>query len=246
MSSGSTHDTATADGRGEDDDGLGEDDVSLTIGGSQPLTPELIVAVEALCTRVEDASGDPVVVLRLGAPPAGAAPERAAVPVAIHLVNRWERALRRLERVNAVTLAVAEGRCGGPALEAMLSCDYRIGGPDLRLAPSSGTGEPWPGMAVHRLANQLGVAKVRQLVLFGTELPAVRALEVGLVDELSDDLPAALTARLALARGLTGTEIAIRRRLLLEATSTSFEDALGTHLAACDRTLRRLQESSTS
>jgi isomerase DpgB len=27
--------------------------------------------------------------------------------------------------------------------------------------------------------------------------------------------------------------------LLLEAPATSFEDALGTHLAACDRTLRR-------
>jgi len=36
-----------------------------------------------------------------------------------------------------------------------------------------------------------------------------------------------------------GRELSIRRRLLLEAASTSFEDALGAHLAACDRALRR-------
>jgi len=32
-----------------------------------------------------------------------------------------------------------------------------------------------------------------------------------------------------------------QRQLMLEATAASFEDALGTHLAACDRTLRRVR-----
>ena len=36
----------------------------------------------------------------------------------------------------------------------------------------------------------------------------------------------------------TGRELAIRRRLLLDATTTSYEDALGAHLAACDRAVR--------
>ena len=40
---------------------------------------------------------------------------------------------------------------------------------------------------------------------------------------------------------VAGAEHAIRRQLLLEAATTSYEDALGAHLAACDRELRRLR-----
>jgi isomerase DpgB len=232
LSSASSHDTVTADERDEGD-------AVLAISGAGQPTPELIAEVEAVCARIEDAPGNPVVVLRLGRTTLGDAPRPTRAPLAVHVVNRWERALRRLERLDAVTLAVAEGSCGGPALEALLSCDYRIGTLDLLLSPPILSGEPWPGMVLHRLAHQLGVAKVRQLALFGTELPAMRAAEVGLVDEITDDIPGALAGRVALARKLTGSEVAIRRRLLLEAASTSFEDALGTHLAACDRTLRR-------
>jgi isomerase DpgB len=36
-----------------------------------------------------------------------------------------------------------------------------------------------------------------------------------------------------------GAELAIRRQLMDEASWMSFEDALGPHLAACDRALRR-------
>lgn len=237
LSSGNRHDTTV----GTSDGG----DIGLTINGGRQPTTELIEEVEAACARVEDGPDNPVIVLRVGTA-SGEDDAETAAPVAIHLVNRWERALRRLERVNAVTLAVAEGRCGGPALEALLSSDYRIGGPELRIASSTEYGASWPGMAVHRLASQLGVAKARQLVLFGGELTADEAVAVGLVNEITDDVPGALAARIELARRLTGTEIAIRRRLLLEATSTSFEDALGTHLAACDRTLRRQHDRAAS
>jgi isomerase DpgB len=43
----------------------------------------------------------------------------------------------------------------------------------------------------------------------------------------------------ALTAGVAGEELAIRRQLLLDAGHTRFEDALGSHLAACDRALRR-------
>jgi isomerase DpgB len=38
---------------------------------------------------------------------------------------------------------------------------------------------------------------------------------------------------------MDGAEMAIRRQLIFEAGSTTFEDALGAHLAAADRALRR-------
>lgn len=211
-------------------------DFYLEIDSGWALSPSLIASVEELCDNVEDTAADTAVVLRLG----GAADDGGGPgDVGIHLVNKWERALRRLERLASVTIAVADGRCAGVALEALLSCDYRIGAPGLRLALPVAAGEPWPGMVVHRLANQLGVAKARQLVLFGSAISGARALELGILDEVTDDLDFAVEAQTTLARGVAGTELAIRRRLLMDATTTSFEDALGTHLAACDRTLRR-------
>ncbi|MFD0493628.1 hypothetical protein [Streptomyces rhizosphaericus] len=48
----------------------------------------------------------------------------------------------------------------------------------------------------------------------------------------------------AVLRGrLSGREAGIRRRLLTEAASAEYQDALGAHLAACDRELRRLRNS---
>jgi isomerase DpgB len=43
---------------------------------------------------------------------------------------------------------------------------------------------------------------------------------------------------MVVASAAPGAELAIRRQLMLEAMTTTFEDALGTHLAACDRALR--------
>jgi isomerase DpgB len=99
-------------------------------------------------------------------------------------------------------------------------------------------------MAVHRLANQVGAGRARPLVLLGAELPASRAADWGLLDEVVPD-PAARSAEVldALA-GTAGKELSIRRRLLLEAASTGFDDALGAHLAACDRALRLAAEHS--
>jgi isomerase DpgB len=57
-----------------------------------------------------------------------------------------------------------------------------------------------------------------------------------------DEPGAAVAAIARQAAGITGTELAIRRQLFLDAGHTRFEDALGSHLAACDRTLRREAE----
>lgn len=196
----------------------------------------VIESVGAACGQAEDAGDEAVVLVHVG--PVGVPDgdgRRWPGEVAIHLVNRWEQALRKLERVPAATIGVAEGDCHGPALEALLTTDYRVAAADFRI---DRTGPFWPGMAIHRLANQLGVAKARGLVLSTTSLSAEDALAHGLVDEIADDPAAAVAARLRTVGGFPGKELAIRRRLLLDATTTSFEDALGAHLAACDRTLR--------
>ncbi|MFD4523032.1 enoyl-CoA-hydratase DpgB [Streptomyces sp. NPDC058470] len=219
-------------------DGLhdGADEVVLRIDGRQALSAEWIGVVSAACDSAEDRGGRSRVVVHVS----GAPEEPWAGNPTVSLVSKWERALRRLERLPAATVAVAADDCGGLALDALLATDYRIATPSVRLLLPAGEGGTWPGMALYRLGRHGASGSViRRALLFGTPVEVSEALALHLVDELSDD-PA---RTLALARErlatVSGTELAIRRQLMLDASTTGFEEALGAHLAACDRTLRR-------
>lgn len=215
--------------------------VYLKVDSNDSLSGALVTAVNEACDQIQDAAENVILVAHVGSQNEG---EDRLTPgdMSINLVSRWERALRRVERLGAMTIAVVKGRCAGPALEMLLATDYRIGTRDARLGLQATPGEIWPSMAVYRLANQVGIARARRLVLFGTQVSATKALELGVLDEISDNVADVLMIAVQLVSGLEGTELAIRRRLLSDATTTSFEEALGAHLAACDRTLRRIRQ----
>jgi isomerase DpgB len=229
--------------------GLGDRaDIILDIDASAPLTDALIRSVAEVCDRAED-STEALVILRLADRSLPGTPETAWPGAAgVHDVNKWERVLRRLERLPAATLAVVQGAAGGPTLELLLAVDYRIGTPDVVVRPPFLGRDPWPGMLLHRLSQQTGVAAARRITLFGGEIPAERALHIGILDELApaDDLATPVAAAAKLAVGLTGSELAIRRRLVLDAATTAFEESLGAHLSACDRALRRARARASA
>ncbi|GGM71049.1 enoyl-CoA-hydratase DpgB [Dactylosporangium sucinum] len=215
----------------------------LAIDSSAELSTGLVASVTEACVRAESATPPAVLVVHTGG---AGAPAAAAWPggAQIHLVSKWEQALRRLERAPVAIVGVASGALAGPALEALLIADYRIATADLAIAMPAQAGSLWPGMALHRLAQQLGVAQARRLALFGAVVGAEQALRMGLVDEIvaDDEAAAAAVDRAAgLVDGLAGSELAIRRRLLMDATTTTFEDSLGAHLSACDRVLGRFE-----
>ncbi|MEU7137631.1 enoyl-CoA-hydratase DpgB [Streptomyces sp. NPDC046261] len=212
------------------------EDFTIRIDGSRPLSAATVAELTALADRVEDSGAPQVAVLHVN----GAPEESWTHEVSLPLVNKWERALRRLERLDAATIAVATGDCGGVAFEALLATDYRIAGGDVRLTVPSDASGVWPGMAVYRLANQIGVGPTRRAVLFGLPLTASEALGLRLVDEVADDTDTALAKAVSLLGPSMGQGLGVRRQLMLDATTTRFEDALGSHLAACDRVLRRV------
>ena len=216
-------------------------DIYVPIDCSKPLTPDAIAALVQVCDRIEGDDGESVVVLHVtgDAATADQGHQWPGEGVSIQQVSSWERALRRLERLPAAIIGVAEGHCTGAALEVLLATDYRIATPDASLKLPVTDGQVWPGMAVHRLASQIGVAKARQLVLFGRSIPADVAVRIGLIDEVVTNLPEAVMFATNVVSGFEGSELAIRRRLLLDASTTSFEESLGAHLAACDRMMRR-------
>ncbi len=214
----------------------------VRIDGTRSLSAEPIAAVAAVCDRTEDLRGCGTVVVHLSGAPHGA----WASDLTVKLVSRWEQALRRLERLPAATIGVATGDCGGVALDALLATDHRIAAESVRLILPVQSGLIWPGMALYRLARQAPAAVARQAALFGGVFGAGEALGLRLVHEVTDDLPTALTAAVDRVSALSGTELAVRRQLTVEAQTGGFEDALGVHLAACDRALRRAAAGTAS
>lgn len=203
------------------------------------LSPEMVAAVAEACARAERSAGCELLVLWLDGPADPARPWPGDAPV--HLVSRWEKALRRLERLDLLTVGVCAGRASQAALEVLLATDHRIVGTDTAIRLGGGPSGVWPGMALHRLVQQSGLAAARRLVL-RPELYAADLREAGVADEVAADPRAALAQALDRFAGLAGSEAAIRRRLLLDAVVVGYEEALGAHLAACDRTVRRAAE----
>lgn len=210
-------------------------DLTIRIDGRRPLSPELVTALQAVCAKAEDEGGRGPVLVHVSGSPEESPDEQLSVG----LVSKWERGLRRLERVPALTIAMASGDCGGVALDALLAADYRIATAPVRLLVPVDARGTWPGMALHRLVQQAGVAAVRRAVLLGVPIEADDALALHLIDELAPNAASMLTAAAKLAVDVVGTELAIRRQLMLDASVVGPEEALGAHLAACDRTLRQ-------
>ncbi|WP_426513732.1 enoyl-CoA-hydratase DpgB [Dactylosporangium sp. McL0621] len=209
--------------------------LTVVVDGARPLTPDAVAVVTTVCARAEDLGGAAVIVLHVtGVPGPG-----WTAGLTTELVGRWEQALRRLERVPAAVIALATGDCGGPALDALLAADHRIAAGPVRLVLAADGGLAWPGMALHRLARHApGAAAVRRAALFGGALESADAVALNLVHEMSDDPRAALAAAIGRASAVSGTELAVRRQLALDAPTVGYDEALGTHLAACDRALR--------
>lgn len=207
---------------------------TLTVDGRLPLSSAAVAAVNAACDAAEDGRTAAHLTLRLSGAPAVSPVEG----VTLSLVSKWERALRRLERLPVATIATAEGPCGGLALDLLLCADHRIADGAVSLVMPVRNGATWPGMTLYRLGrSHAGAAAVRRAVLFGTAIGAPEAVALQLVDVLADDVEAVLAATVATTASVRGSELAIRRQLLFDASTTSFEEALGAHLAACDRAL---------
>lgn len=215
-------------------DGLGH---HLVVPGRATL-PALTRSVNDLADRVSDRTGPTVFVIELG--PTGDPRREWPGDVTIQEVNRWERAVRRLTRLPAAGIGMLRDTCGGPALELALATDFRMCTPALQLLLPVNDGHFWPGMAVHRLVQQVGLSRARQVVLWGGDITADWAVTAGLVDRVAEDVGAAVHEAATLLGRISDAELAIRRQLLVEALSSTPEEALGTHLAACDRELRRV------
>ncbi|KZS73136.1 hypothetical protein A4G26_23875 [Mycobacterium kansasii] len=151
-------------------------------------------------------------------------------------VNGWERALHLIERSSAATVALFGRQVGGSALEVGLACDFRIADPGAQVIWRN-DGAVWPSTALFRLVQLIGPAQTIRLTLLGEPVHASAALVSGLVDVITDNPEAEVESlRTAVARL---DDLRVVRQLIAEAVHTSYDEAVGAHLAACERYLRR-------
>lgn len=106
-----------------------------------------------------------------------------------------------IERHPAPVIAAIEGYCLGGGLELAMACDFRIAGagatlglPEVRRLSALPS---WGGTV--RLPRIVGVARAREVILFGRTLGAEEALDWGLVNRVTET-GAALEAALAMAK----------------------------------------------
>jgi enoyl-CoA hydratase/carnithine racemase len=114
----------------------------------------------------------------------GYGPEEIAVDV-----GALEQACRDLEAIPKVTIAAINGFALGGGLEVALACDFRFAAQDARLGlPEIKLGTIPGSGGTQRLPRLVGLAKARDLIYTGRQVPAGEALDIGLADRVA--LPA--------------------------------------------------------
>jgi isomerase DpgB len=216
--------------------------VHLRLSRTGPTLADTVGDILRTCQLAEETAQCSALVIHVQ----DSAQDLAGCPMTTQLLSQWERALKRLETVRVPTVCVIEGSCHGLMLELMLCTDHRIAGPDLEISLARAGDTLWPSMALYRLSAQLGSAQSRRLVLFGTPLTAEQALRLGLINSIENDPEAACAGFVAGLADARIQDLSVRRHLLLDSASSTYEDMLGSNMAACDRALRRQPASATA
>ena len=128
-----------------------------------------------------------------------------------------QRTQLMLQRSPLTTIAVIDGVCVGGGLGLALACDVRLGSTRSRfgLSPTK-LGLVYSPEDSRRLANTVGLARTREMLLTGRMLTAATALEWGLLNRIAGDdgVEAALTVLLTeLAAGSASARTGIKQVL---------------------------------
>jgi enoyl-CoA hydratase/carnithine racemase len=95
----------------------------------------------------------------------------------------------RLEHVRKPTIACMHGYAVGGGLEMALCCDIRLATVDARLGtPEARTWGGVPAIATHRLARLIPAGEAMRILLSSQPMSAERAYQIGLVQELAEDV----------------------------------------------------------
>jgi len=127
-------------------------------------------------------------------------------------------------------VAAIDGHCVGGGVQLAVACDLRIATPRARFAVTPAKlGISYPARALARLAATVGVAAAKELLLTATTVDADRAVAMGLVQQLVDDLDSGVAALTATLVSMSGFTQMATKQILGSVVSATI-DELGTTL----------------
>jgi len=117
-----------------------------------------------------------------------------------------------IEAIEVPVIAAINGVAAGGGMELALSCDFRIASEAAKLGfPENNVGLIPGSGGCSRLVKLIGLAQAKRLVMTGEMITAIRALEIGLIEEMlpadalmprAMELAAQLAAKAPLALGV--------------------------------------------
>jgi enoyl-CoA hydratase/carnithine racemase len=101
------------------------------------------------------------------------------------VAHPFTSAIDALDATDLPTVAALPGHTIGGGLELALACDLRIAADGIKLGmPPAKLGLVYSHTGLRRFVDIAGAARTRELFLLGRNIPARRALEWGLVNEV--------------------------------------------------------------
>lgn len=122
--------------------------------------------------------------------------------------------LGKLCALPQILLVAADGPAMGGGLGLLCCGDFVLAGPRAVFAAPEVTLGVVPAQIAALVHRRMGDRLARQMLLSGEKLSAQQALAQGLVDELADDLPAALAQRISTLRRAAPAAVAHTKALL--------------------------------
>ncbi|MDK1288839.1 enoyl-CoA hydratase-related protein [Pseudoalteromonas umbrosa] len=151
------------------------------------------------------------------------------------LYPKWEKCIGRLEKLKNVKIVSCPNKVSQFALELLFVADYRVASNQAGLNLAAAQFDIIPTTFIYRAAHLLGDQQAKKLFLFGQSITANEGVNIGLYDELSDSAAEVVERVVNTLTPTLLNQFSIRRRLIADSHNQSIGEALGSHLAACDR-----------
>ncbi|MBZ5603201.1 MAG: enoyl-CoA hydratase/isomerase family protein, partial [Acidobacteriia bacterium] len=160
--------------------------------------------------------------------------------IEIDWFRAFDEAMRRLEQLDALTVAKIRGYAIGGGLQTALACDLRVATPDTKLGLPAVLEALIPGMGTYRLPRFIGLGRARRLVLTGELIDAEEGLRIGLLDWVVPEEKLDETVQSVIASVLKGSFTAQRfsKKLVTAAFESDFDTAFAKYLEYQERSLR--------
>ncbi len=152
----------------------------------------------------------------------------------------WDRALRRIETLDKITLCLIRGYAIGGGLQLALACDIRVGTRSAQLGLPAIKEGLIPGLGTWRLARYVGLGRAKRMILLGEMIDAVEAERIGMIDHLIEEADADQTFEGLIARytAVNSEGCRLSKQVLLDCFDRPFDDFFTRYLA--------LQEQATA